>query len=310
MNVEARARTLPRRVIDTIRRTKMWSHGERVLVAVSGGLDSTVLLHILHQTAGAHGAELAVVSVDHGLRVESKDEVARVGETARLLGLPFHDFHLNLHLGANLAARARDGRRAAMLGLGFDFIATGHHEDDQSETVLHNMLRGSGARGLRGMQARDGQWVRPLLFEPRSVIEAWARSQGLSWEEDPSNEASQRGRIRALMPQLDSLHGGASRALARSARLLAREDALISSMVDDEWDKIVEGEGISRLGLQELHPALQLRILRKLIGCRSVRADPLESVVDGGLMEAGSLDLGGGLRLRLTKGVLIVEEVS
>ncbi len=310
MNVEARARTLPRRVIDTIRRTRMWSPGHRVLVAVSGGVDSTVLLHVLHQTAGAHGAELGVASVDHGLRVESQDEVRRVGETARLLGIPFHDFRLNLEAGANLSARARDGRRAVLTSLGFDFIATGHHEDDQAETVLHNMLRGSGTRGLRGMQLCDGQWVRPLLFEQRSVIEAWARSQGLQWEEDPSNPGSQRGRIRELMPQLDALHGGASRALARSARLLAREDALIDSMVDDAWNGLVLGEGISRSKLSEFHPALQLRILRRLIGSRSVRADPLESVVEGGLSERGVLDLGEGLRLRLEKGVLTVEQSS
>ena len=160
------------------------------------------------------------------------------------------------------------------------------------------------------MQPRDGQWVRPLLFEPRLVIEAWARSQGLRWEEDPSNSASQRGRIRALMPQLDSLHGEASRALARSARLLAREDAFLSSMVDDTYESLVQGEGISRRGLSALHPALQLRILRKLVGSRTVRADPLESVVDGGLQEQGTLDLGGGLRLRLEKGVLTVENAS
>jgi tRNA(Ile)-lysidine synthase len=310
MNVEGRARTLPRRVIDAIRRTGMWSPGQRVLVAVSGGVDSTVLLHILHQTVGAHGADLGVVSVNHGLRAESMAEVGRVSEIARHIGIPFHEFHLNLESGANLAARARDGRRAAMLSLGFDFIATGHHEGDQAETVLHNMLRGSGARGLRGMQPRDGQWVRPLLFEPRPVIEMWARTQELSWDEDPSNPGSQRGLIRALMPQLDTLHGGASRALARSARLLAREDALISSLVDDAWTGVVRGEGISRMGLSKLHPALQLRILRKLIGSRTVRADPLESVVEGGLLEQGSLDLGGGLRLRLEKGILTVEHSS
>jgi tRNA(Ile)-lysidine synthase len=228
---------------------------------------------------------------------------------ARELGLGFVGLAVELEAGPNLAARAREARRAVLQGVGTDRIATGHHETDQAETVLFHMLRGSGARGLRGMQPLDGPWCRPLLFEPRAVLEAWASAEGLDWVEDPSNATSQRGLLREIMPRLDTVHGGASGALARSARLLAREDALLDDMAEVGWAEVHDAGGVNRTMLARLHPALQLRLLRRLVApCPAqVRADPLEAVLTGALLAPGSLDLGEGWRLVQAGGWLRLE---
>jgi tRNA(Ile)-lysidine synthase len=301
-------RTLQRRVLDAIQRSRLWAPGETVAVAVSGGLDSTVLLHLLHRTQGAHRGALVVCSIDHGLRPESANEVEGVRQQAGELGLPFQAMRLSLEPGPNLAERARDARRVALESSGADFIATGHHEDDQAETVLFHLLRGSGMRGLRGMQIKNGSWVRPLLFESRETLHSWAMQQALTWVEDPSNAASQRGNLREIMPRLGEIHGGAGRALSRSARLLAREDEWLTSLADAAWESLHSERGLDRHGLALLHPALQLRLLRRLVPDGSVRAEPLESVVDGALSGSGTLDLGRGITLVCSSGHLRVEK--
>lgn len=300
-------RTTQRRVLDAVQRLGLWQPGDTVCLAVSGGVDSMVLMHLMHRTQRAHGAQLSVVSIDHGLRAESGREVGMVEAAAIALNLPFHAVRLNLRPGPNLAERAREARQNALRDRRTDWIATGHHRDDQAETVLYHLLRGSGMRGLMGMQAKSGPWVRPLLFEPRAALQQWAEANGVEWSEDPSNPGSQRGTLRELMPRLDAVHGGASRALARSARLLASEDAWVEALVDDEWAALVDDSGLDRVALASRHPALQLRLLRRLVASTRVRAEPLESVVSGALMQGGRLDLGGGLVMVCSGGRLKVE---
>ncbi len=175
-------------------------------------------------------------------------------------------------------------------------IATAHHQNDQAETVLFHLLRGAGTRGLRGMLPVDPPWCRPLLHESRDVLEAWARSCGLKWVEDPSNPLSQRGHLRRLMPLLDEVHGGASAALARSARILGREDVLLEELTDAAWASVCVDGRVSRHQLAGLPGALQLRVLRRLVGpaAATVRAVHLEAVVEGALRDAGHLQLGDG----------------
>jgi tRNA(Ile)-lysidine synthase len=301
-------RTLPLRVLEAVRTHGLWSPGQTVLLAVSGGLDSVALMHLLHRTAGAHGGRLSVASVDHGLRPEAAGEVAAVGRQAAELGLAFRPLAVELTTGANLAERARDARRAVLAGLDTDCIATGHHRDDQAETVLLHLLRGAGTQGLRGMSWWRGPWVRPLLAVPRAELLAWAEAEGLEWVEDPSNPSSLRGRLRAIMPALDALHGGSSASLGRAARLLAREDDLISQLAGLAWrEVVVEGldgrTGLSWAGLRAQHPALQLRLLRRLVegGPTQARADQLEAVLlwkgegEVGLSQGWSLSVEAGV---------------
>lgn len=303
---ERRARTLPLRVLEVVRAQRLWRPGERVLLAVSGGVDSVVMMHLMARAQGGHGGRLEVACVDHGLRAEALEEQRRVGEQAAALGLPFHAPRLALQRGPDLMARAREARRAALLALGADRIATAHQRDDQAETVLFALLRGSGSTGLSGMRALDPPWCRPLLREPREVIAGWARTQGLSWEEDPSNAGSLRGRARALIPLLDQLHGGAAAALARSGRLLAREDALLEALTGEAWARVAREGGLDLAGLRAEPEAIQLRLLRRLcLGCPGTpRADQLEAALGWEPEPGARLPLAGGWRLEARSGLI------
>ena len=309
--VQRRARTLPLRVLETIRRHRLWAPGQHVLVAVSGGLDSTVLLELLVELADAHRGRLSVASVDHGLRPESAGEVARVSRRARSLDVPFHALSVEVAAGPDLAARARDLRWAALTSIGADVIATAHHRDDQAETVLQHLLRGSGARGLRGMQHRDGQRVRPLLDEPRAVLQRWAEDGGLSWVEDPSNPASERGRLRAIFLELEGIRAGAAVGMARSARLLARDDAFLEAQVAAHFARLTIDGGLEVDGWRDLHPALQVRLLLRLVAAVphgvSVRADQLERLLGHTLADGATFGLAGGWSLQVRTGRLTLQ---
>ncbi len=302
-------RALSRRVLEAVRRERLWAPGDVVTVAVSGGLDSVVLLDVLASTAAAHGARLRVVSIDHGLRPEAPDEVRRVGALAAARDLPFRGVRLDVPRGADLAARLRRARRAALLADGADRIATAHHRDDQAETVLHHLLRGGGLDGLRGMRWRDGAWVRPLLGEPRDALRAYAEAGALTWTEDPSNPGSLRGRMRAVMPALDALHGGAAGALARSARLLARDAALIDHLADEAWRRCAVAGGLDAAGVRREPPALQARLLRRLLadGPGVLRADHIEAALRWLPRPQGRLGLPAGRGLVVRDGLLRVE---
>lgn len=209
---------------------------------------------------------------------------------------------LDLAPGPNVHERARAARRAALSDA--RIVALGHHEDDQAETVLGNMLRGAGTTGLGGMLVKDPPWVRPLLFERRDVLEAWARTQGLSWVEDPSNAESRRGRMRELWPALDALHGDARRAFARAARLLARDDAFLASAADAAWDRWALGGGLAWAAVRNEHPAVVLRLLRRLAGEVPVTAAQLEAVLSWEPKDSAALPLAEGWALVHEHGIL------
>jgi tRNA(Ile)-lysidine synthase len=306
------ARTLPRRVLEVVRRERLWAPGDRVAVGVSGGLDSTVLIEVLARTVGAHGGRLEVVSVDHGLRAASAAEVVGVGRHAQALGLPFRAVTLDIAPGPDLASRCREARRAALAAGGGDRIATGHHQDDQAETVLHHLLRGAGLDGLQGMRIANGRWVRPLLTTPREMLRMFAHLEALQWVEDPSNAASLRGRMRALMPALDALHGGAGPALARSAGLLAQDAAFVDEQADAAWRRCAVHGGLDLARLRGEPPALQARALRRLIlvHLSMVRADHIGAALRWIHRPQGRLGLPGGWGLVVRDGLLWVASAA
>lgn len=236
------------------------SLGEPLFVAVSGGVDSTVLAWGLHQL----GFSPTVVHVHHGLRAASDEEARQVEALAEALGLPFRLIRLSLEPDpAGLAARARAARYAAFEALPPGDIALGHHLDDQAETVLDRLARGAGARGLGGMRARRGRYVRPLLFARRAELEAVARAAGLCWVEDPSNHTRSRGALRhQVLPALEAIRAGAALGLARSAALLAEDDALLNSLAEPLF---TEDGGVSCVRLNAAPPPLQRRALLRLM---------------------------------------------
>jgi tRNA(Ile)-lysidine synthase len=186
------------------------SPGTTCLVAVSGGPDSLALLDLLHLGAANHGCALAVGHVDHGIDPDSGQVAEQVAAAARSRHLGFHLRHLSLDAGSS-ETRARVARRAALVELAVEArasaIVLAHHADDQAETVLLRLLRGSGPAGLAGMAPRNGLWVRPLLGIRCIDLVAHLSMRGLVPWTDPAN--SDRRHLRSwlrteIMPLLAS----------------------------------------------------------------------------------------------------------
>ena len=216
------ARGLPL-VAELLSRCTFPPENSHVDCAVSGGADSVALLVL------ARAANLNVTTwhVDHGLRENSHTEAELVAQLATQLGAQFESRTVSVEQGANTEARAREARYAALPS----GVMTGHTADDQAETILINLLRGSGTRGLAGMQPTS---QRPLLQLRRSETVALCSALGISVFNDPSNddERFQRNRIRhEVLPLLESL---AKRdlvpVLTRQSDLLRDDDNLLNEL--------------------------------------------------------------------------------
>jgi tRNA(Ile)-lysidine synthase len=196
-----------------VRDHRLIERGSTVLVAVSGGPDSMALLHVLAGLRREIAFGLFAHGVDHGLRPESTAELDQAEAFSRSLDVPFARTRVQLALGGNLQARARTVRwealRAAAARAGAAHIATGHHADDRAETMLMRILRGTGARGLAVLPARDGDRIRPLLSARRADVEAHVRRHRIPHCIDPSNQDPRFLRVRVrheLLPVLERLN--------------------------------------------------------------------------------------------------------
>ncbi len=224
----------------------------RVLVGVSGGADSVGLLRALVGDGGIPGVRFVVGHVDHGLRGDaSRADATWVEELAEGLGLE-HDVASVDLAGKTSEEAARKCRYTALQQLAerhdCDAIAVAHTRDDQVETVLHHLLRGTGLKGLAGMAGRqslrnDLELLRPFLDVGREDIEQWLRSMDQSWREDVSNTQTHwtRNRIRhGLLPMLEREYNPQVRqALLRVSRLSLEAVGIIGEAVESVWDACV-----------------------------------------------------------------------
>lgn len=209
-----------------------------VAVGYSGGMDSTVLLHLLASDPAVRARGLRGLHVDHGLHPDSSAWADQCRATCAALGVGFEATRVRVVDGGfGLEAAARAARHAAFASLMRDgeLLALAHHQDDQAETVLLRLLRGSGD-GLSGMRAlrpfgRGFLW-RPLLASPRAELRAWAEARALHWIEDPSNASDRQDRnfLRLhVLPLLRQRWPQAGDSLARSAALLASQAELLAA---------------------------------------------------------------------------------
>ena len=210
--------------------------GDKVLVALSGGADSTALLGALAELRDAGELTgLIALNVDHGLRPDSARDADACAVICDRLGVELHRATVLVAPG-NVQAAARKVRYAAFRReaslTGATRVATGHTRDDQAETVLLRLLRGSGARGLAGIPPRRGTIVRPLIDRSRAEVLAYLEERELPHIEDPSNATPRflRNRVRAeILPALRAIAPHVERALARAADLLRDDDRALST---------------------------------------------------------------------------------
>ena len=235
-----------------------------MLVAVSGGADSLALAAAAAWVAPRLGLTAGAVTVDHGLQPGSAERATAVGQTCAQLGLDpvvIETVTVGRHGGPEAAARTAryEALSSAADRLGVPLLLLGHTLDDQAETVLLGLARGSGARSLAGMPARSGRLLRPFLGLRRATTAAAVAALDLTPWDDPHNSdpAFTRARVRHdLMPVLeDALGPGVAESLARTAGLLRNDaDAL------DEWAKTVDSLAVT--DLLALPTAVRGRVLR------------------------------------------------
>ena len=249
--------------------------GARVLCAVSGGADSMCLLALLRETGAC---ELAAAHFEHGIRGgESLRDCAFVEDYCRAKGIACFVGHADVprfarEEGIGLEEAARTLRYAFLEKTaeehGFDWIATAHSADDNAETALFNFARGAGPAGLCGIPPRRGKIIRPLLGLTRAEIEQFLAESGTPHVEDSTNESDScsRNRIRhAVMPVLREINPALSEAVARTGRLLRRDEDCLDGLAEDFIEKHFDGESLPAAELLSLHEAVSSRVVRKLL---------------------------------------------
>ena len=328
------------RIHDYMIHNKMIEEGGCILAAVSGGADSMCLLEILRELQAKAGFQLRVLHVHHGLRESAEGDLEYVAGYCAASGIPFEAVRVDAagyaaEAGMSVEEAARHLRYEALESAAERWdcenkpksdsessqqtedihcrIAVAHHLEDQAETVLFNLVRGSRLRGLRGMLPVNGRIIRPLLECSRREIEDYLRERGITWREDETNEDIRYARNllrREVMPLLEKINAGAVQHIAKAAEEAAETEEFLRA----ETEKVIKGcrerqeiqqkpivLSISRL-LQE-PPLIRRRVVYEAIAEAAGRKKDLRDVhVQDVLRLAqkngnGRLDVFGGVQV-------------
>ena len=306
---------LVERARDSIVRYRMVSPGDTIVVALSGGPDSTCLLDVLDRLSTSLELNLEVAHVDHGLAEDSADVSASVTSRAATAGHEVHFIKVPDLAGPNLQARARDFRygflEAIAANVEADHIATGHTLDDRVETTLARLLHGAGTRGLAGLLAVDGLRIRPLIAVRRTETLDYCVERGLEFYEDPSNQDDRFERVavrkRIVSALEDRWSGGAVEAVAVSAQRLAEDaDALegLATAVYEQLAKRSDSEiHFEREAFALTPKAFRRRLLEMAMGRvrdRSGGIDEALQAIDRDPSFTGRFSAAGGAEIVIT----------
>lgn len=298
-----------------------------ILVALSGGADSAALLFLLKEYARKSGAPLAVAHVDHKLRGKASDadrEFCRA--LAEQYGLPFYLLEADVaalaeerHCGIEEQARKvrYDFFESVMREHRIPILATAHNADDNAETVLFHITRGSGLRGLCGIPPKrplgDGLLIRPLLQVTKADILAFCEQNHIEYVTDGTNSdvTYARNRIRHhVLPQLAAINSGVLGNVSRLCTAVSRDEELLTRLSADFLEKHARGNRIATDLLAAEHPAIVSRAVASLLSrvtddVRAVHIDAVLELAASGTAHA-SLDLGNGATASIEGGDLVI----
>ncbi|MBN1612246.1 MAG: tRNA lysidine(34) synthetase TilS [Polyangiaceae bacterium] len=253
--------------------------GDRILVCVSGGGDSTALLDALARLATRLGFSIHAHGVDHGLRSEAASELELAAELAHAHDVPFTQSRVEVGLGGNLQSRARDARFealwAAAKAVGAHWLATGHHAEDRAETVVMRLLRGAGPSGLAVLPPQQGQLLRPLIRARKEDIARHLERHGLRYASDPSNLDRRFLRVRVrheVMPLLESL----------APQVVTHLNALADQVCACARPRVVDSSGAEVVLGRAAAAAVARAQARHLYGARIRLPGGREVVIDRG----------------------------
>lgn len=267
--------------IDNCATTKIFDGCRKVLIALSGGADSLALTQLMICSRQRFGLELVAAHFDHGLRQTSTDDANFVKNFAAERGLEFvggqgnvKTFAVEQKISIETAARTLryEFLNDARQHLNCDAILTAHHADDQAETILMRLLRGSTSAGLSAMKARTftdcGLIIRPLLAFRKAELENFCRQKKLSPRIDETNFMTDatRNKIRLeLVPLLEKFNPALIETLCRFGQVSADESNFIDAQAEKIFPAVVEGNAIVRADFVKLHPAVQRVVIKKFL---------------------------------------------
>ncbi len=297
---------MQKRVYEYMERWKMVEPGMVVLAGFSGGADSTALLELLWEYGKGHGVRVRALHVNHGIRgAEAWRDQEYCREFCGERGIPFSAVERDVpgyakREGISLEEAGRKARyeifEREVLGGRADRVALAHHQNDQAETMLFHLMRGTGLRGLRGMEPVRGSYIRPLLGVSREEIEGWLIKRGICWMEDSTNEelVYMRNRLRyQVVSRMEEIRPGSVRRMAGTAERLLELQDYLDGEVEELQRKGVrrreDGLAVALDLLKTLHPAMKKLLLHgcleELMPEGSVRALHVEQILR--LLEGG-----------------------
>ena len=269
---------------------------KKLLLAVSGGADSTALLWSMAEVAPRLGVEFEVGTVDHGLRDESVADAAFVQSLCDKLDVPVEILRLHLEPGTSVEARAREGRYQALTALrlrrGLDAVVTAHTANDQAETLLMRLSRGASLRGAAGILENAGGLLRPLLRVTRQQTSTYCALQGLVPREDSMNVDTQFQRVRVrrdVIPALERAIGPYAVAnLSAFAAVAAEDDGHLTLEADAAWSRVHRNGALDAYASRHLASPILRRVLVRWLEQNQVTCDAtalrgcVEALAQGG----------------------------
>ncbi len=269
------------KILNTIKEKNLIKKGDSVLVALSGGADSVALLYILHALSEKLNINISAAHVHHGIRGTEADNDALFCENlCKNMHIPFFKrcydvpgYAKEMHISEETAGRKLryDFFDEIMRTNGITLTATAHHMNDRVETVLMNLIRGSGLKGLIGIEYKNGKIIRPLLGLKKSEILDYCTSVMAEFCHDSTNDETlyRRNKIRLeLIPEIVKLNSNFEECVIRESNIISDDNDFLDKSACEAYEKAVTEKGIDCSVLNELHTAIKRRVVRSFMSSK------------------------------------------